>query len=69
VRGVNLPSIDALIKLPEVFDMTLDYLAFKNKGGIDKQYIQDRKLLRRYENISNPILSFKRWKLEKFIHG
>jgi transcriptional regulator with XRE-family HTH domain len=48
-RGVNLPSTDILIKLAEVFDVTLDYLAFEAKGGTGKLNIQDRELLRRFE--------------------
>ena len=51
-RGVNLPSTDILIKLAEVFDVTLDYLAFETKGGgSGKLNIQDRELLRRFEMV------------------
>ncbi len=52
-RGVNIPSTEILIKLAEVFDVTLDYLAFdntrtsSNSGG----NIQDRELLRRFEAV------------------
>jgi len=31
-RGITSPSTDVLIKLAEVFDVTLDYLAFATKG-------------------------------------
>jgi len=48
-RGVNSPSTDILIKLAEVFDVTLDYLAFAAKGQSAKLNIQDRELLRRFE--------------------
>jgi transcriptional regulator with XRE-family HTH domain len=48
-RGVNVPSTDILIKLAEVFDVTLDYLAFEAKGQPAKLNIQDRELLRRFE--------------------
>jgi transcriptional regulator with XRE-family HTH domain len=52
-RGVNIPSTEILIKLAEVFDVTLDYLAFDNtrassSGGGN---IQDRELLRRFEAV------------------
>jgi transcriptional regulator with XRE-family HTH domain len=48
-RGRNIPSTDILIKLAEVFDVTLDYLAFEAKGQPAKLNIQDRELLRRFE--------------------
>jgi len=48
-RGINVPSTDILIKLAEVFDVTLDYLAFESKGQPAKLNIQDRELLRRFE--------------------
>lgn len=48
-RGVNIPSTDILIKLAEVFDVTLDYLAFEAQGQPAKLNIQDRELLRRFE--------------------
>jgi len=53
-RGVNIPSTEILIKLAEVFDVTLDYLAFdqsrasSSAGGGN---IQDRELLRRFEAV------------------
>lgn len=48
-RGINVPSTDVLIKLAEVFNVTLDYLAFETKGQPAKLNIQDRELLRRFE--------------------
>jgi transcriptional regulator with XRE-family HTH domain len=50
-RGVNLPSTEALIKLAEVFDVTLDYLAFEARGQPAALNIQDRELLRRFEEL------------------
>ena len=50
-RGINSPSTDVLIKLAEVFDVTLDYLAFETKGSMGKLNIQDRELLRRFEMV------------------
>jgi transcriptional regulator with XRE-family HTH domain len=50
-RGINSPSTDVLIKLAEVFDVTLDYLAFATKGQKAKLNIQDRELLRRFEQL------------------
>jgi transcriptional regulator with XRE-family HTH domain len=50
-RGNNVPSTEMLIKLAEVFNVTLDYLAFEVKGQPAKLNIQDRELLRRFEAI------------------
>jgi len=50
-RGVNLPSTEVLIKLAEVFNVTLDYLAFEAKGQPASLNIQDRELLRRFEEV------------------
>ena len=50
-RGVNLPSTEVLIKLAEVFNVTLDYLAFEAKGQPAALNIQDRELLRRFEEV------------------
>lgn len=53
-RGVNVPSTDILIKLAEVFDVTLDYLAFDDSRpsvALSSGNIQDRELLRRFEAV------------------
>lgn len=50
-RGVNVPSTEALIKMAEVFDVTLDFLAFEVQGQPAKLNIQDRELLRRFEAV------------------
>ena len=50
-RGVNLPSTEILIKMAEVFNVTLDYLAFESQGQSAKINIQDRELLRRFEAV------------------
>jgi transcriptional regulator with XRE-family HTH domain len=52
-RAVNIPSTEVLIKLAEVFNVTLDYLAFEAKGQPAKINIQDRELLRRFEALDN----------------
>ena len=48
-RGANVPSTEVLIKLIDVFNVSLDYLAFEAKGQPAKINIQDRELLRRLE--------------------
>lgn len=50
-RGANLPSTEVLIKLAEVFDVTVDYLAFEVKGQPASLNIQDREMLRRFEAV------------------
>jgi transcriptional regulator with XRE-family HTH domain len=52
-RGVNLPSTEVLIKMAEVFNVTLDYLAFESKGQAASINIQDRELLRRFEALDH----------------
>jgi len=42
-----------LIKLAEVFNVSLDYLAFEAKGQAAKSNIQDRDLLRRFEELDS----------------
>jgi transcriptional regulator with XRE-family HTH domain len=52
-RGVNVPSTEVLIKMAEVFDVTLDFLAFEAQGQPAKLNIQDRELLRRFEAVDS----------------
>ncbi len=52
-RGANVPSTDVLIKLAEVFNVSLDYLAFEAKGKPARINIQDRDLLRRFEALDS----------------
>jgi transcriptional regulator with XRE-family HTH domain len=64
-RGVHIPSTEVLIKIAEVFNVTLDYLAFEAKGQPAKLNIQDRELLRRFEVLDR--LSDKEKELAKEI--
>jgi transcriptional regulator with XRE-family HTH domain len=52
-RGANVPSTEVLIKLAEVFNVSLDYLAFEARGQSAKINIQDRDLLRRFEELDS----------------
>lgn len=52
-RGANVPSTEVFIKLAEVFNVSLDYLAFEAKGQSAKINIQDRDLLRRFEELDS----------------
>jgi transcriptional regulator with XRE-family HTH domain len=49
--GRNVPSTEVLIKLADIFDVSLDYLAFEVEGQSAKVNIKDRELLRRFEEI------------------
>ena len=40
-----------LIKLADIFDVSLDYLAFEAEGQSAKVNIKDRELLKRFEEI------------------
>jgi transcriptional regulator with XRE-family HTH domain len=51
--GANNPSTDVLIRLSEVFDVSLDYLAFELQGKSSKISVKDRELLKRFEAIDN----------------
>jgi transcriptional regulator with XRE-family HTH domain len=50
-RGTNKPPADILFKIAEVFDVTLDYLAYEKSGSQSKVNIKDRELLRLFETI------------------
>jgi len=50
-RGRNVPSTEVLIRLADIFDVSLDYLAFEAQGKSAKVDIKDRDLLRKFEQI------------------
>ncbi|MCP4054907.1 MAG: helix-turn-helix transcriptional regulator [Mesoflavibacter sp.] len=51
-RGRYLPNSDILIKMAEVFDVSLDYLVFGIKGDNSARVeIKDRELLRQFEEV------------------
>ncbi len=51
-RGVHDPSIELLVKISELFDVSLDYFIFDTaKGGTAKIEIKDRDLLRQFETV------------------
>jgi transcriptional regulator with XRE-family HTH domain len=50
-RGRNTPSTEVLIKLADIFDVSLDYLAFEAEDMPAKVDIKDRELLRKFEEI------------------
>jgi transcriptional regulator with XRE-family HTH domain len=50
-RGRNIPSTEVLIKIADIFDVSLDFLAFEAQGKPPKLAIKDKKILRRLEEI------------------
>jgi len=50
-RGRNIPSTEVLIKFADIFDVSLDYLAFEAEDKPAKMDIKDRELLRKFEEI------------------
>lgn len=52
-RDINLPSTEIMMKLSEVFNVSLDYLAFDSNAQPPKINIKDRELLSKFETIDN----------------
>jgi transcriptional regulator with XRE-family HTH domain len=50
-RGVHLPSTELLIKVAELFNVSLDYLAFDNREDVRRVHIADRDLLQKLEEL------------------
>ena len=50
-RGVHVPSADLLVRMTEVFDVTLDYLVSGGRSGNQRVEVADRELLRQMEQI------------------
>ena len=52
-RGASRPSTDVLIKIAEIFEVSLDYLVFEIKGENANVNVKDRELLRAFETIDS----------------
>jgi len=51
-RNVHVPSVDVLIRLAELLNVSLDYLAFENRDDArSATQIADRELLRKMEEV------------------
>lgn len=50
-RGIHSPSTDLLIKVAELFNVSLDYLVFENREDVRCAQIGDRELLQKLDEI------------------
>jgi transcriptional regulator with XRE-family HTH domain len=50
-RGVNIPSTEMLIRMSQVFDVSLDYLVFEAEGVESNIKVRDRELLQQFEQV------------------
>lgn len=50
-RAVHVPSTEILIRIAELFNVSLDYLAFDNREDVRQVRIADRELLERLQEI------------------
>ncbi|NKC13285.1 MAG: helix-turn-helix domain-containing protein [Gammaproteobacteria bacterium] len=50
-RDVHVPSTELLIRMADLFNVSLDYLAFDNREDLQQVQIADRDLLQKLEAI------------------
>ena len=50
-RSIHAPSIDLLIKMAELFNVSLDYIAFDDREDMSRIQISDRELLQAVKEI------------------
>ncbi len=51
-RGVHIPSSEMLIKMAQIFDVSVDYLVFETEANVNPG-IKDRELFKQFEQIDN----------------
>ena len=50
-RGVHVPQTELLIRIADLFDVSLDFLAFDDRDDVRRVHIADRQLLELFEQI------------------
>lgn len=50
-RGVHVPATELLIRMAELFNVSLDYLAFDNREEVRRIQVADRELLLKLQEI------------------
>ncbi len=50
-RELHIPSTELLIRMAELFNVSLDYLAFDDREDVRQVHIADRELLQKLEEI------------------
>ena len=51
VSGAHTPGTDLLIRIAELFNVSLDFLAFDNRADVRRVQVADRELLQKLEDL------------------